>query len=125
MTELGVVFPQDEIGVDPSAVVAYAQAVEQLGFTHLVAADHVVGLDPTVHHQEAPFGRPDPYTLDNTFYEPLVLFGFLAVRTGLDFMTAVLGLTQRQPVVVAKQAATLDVLTGGRVRLGLGLGYLE
>ncbi len=116
---IGVVFPQTEIGADAGAVRAYAERVEELGFTHLLAYDHVVGADPTVH-----VGWNGPYDVHNTFHEPLVTFGYLAaVTTSLELVTGVVILPQRQTVLVAKQAAEVDLLSGGRLRLGVGLGW--
>jgi probable F420-dependent oxidoreductase len=115
---IGVVFPQTELGPDPGAVRAYAQAVTDLGFTHLLAYDHVVGADPDVHA-----GWNGPYDIDTTFHEPFVLFGFLAAITPIELVTGIIILPQRQTVLVAKQAAEVDVLTGGRFRLGVGVGW--
>jgi probable F420-dependent oxidoreductase len=118
---IGVVFPQTEISPDPVAVRDYAQAAEGLGYTHLLTYDHVIGADISV--------RPDwrgPYTMDTQFHEPFVLFGYLAgLTTHLEFVTGILILPQRQTVLVAKQAAEVDVLTGGRFRLGIGVGWNE
>lgn len=116
---IGVVFPQTEIGADAGAVRAYAQYVEGLGFTHLAVFDHVVGADPKIHT-----GWNGPYDVDSTFHEPLVTFGYLAaVTTSLELVSSVLILPQRQTVLVAKQAAEVDILSGGRLRLGVGLGW--
>lgn len=115
---IGVVFPQTELGGDPAVVRAYGQRVEELGFTHILAYDHVVGADPTVHH-----GWQGPYDIGSTFHEPLVMFGYLAAITSLELVTGVIILPQRQTVLVAKQAAEVDLLTGGRFRLGVGLGW--
>ena len=115
---IGVVFPQTELGGDPAAVRAYGQGVEQLGFTHILAYDHVVGADPTVHQ-----GWQGPYDIDTTFHEPFVVFGYLAAITSLELVTGVIILPQRQSVLVAKQVAEVDLLTGGRFRLGVGLGW--
>src|SRR5579875_1299411 len=118
---IGVVFPQTEITADPMAVRDYAQAAEQLGYAHLLAYDHVVGADTTQ--------RPDwrgPYTSRTLFHEPFVLFGYLAgITPRLEFVTGVIILPQRQPVLVAKQAAEVDVLSGGKFRLGVGVGWNE
>jgi probable F420-dependent oxidoreductase len=116
--KIGVVFPQTEIGPDAGAVRAYAQRVEELGFTHLLAYDHVVGADPAVHQ-----GWDGPYDVTTTFHEPLVLFGYLAALTSLELVTGIVILPQRQTALVAKQAAEVDLLTGGRFRLGVGLGW--
>jgi probable F420-dependent oxidoreductase len=116
---IGVVFPQTEIGGDVGAVRAYAEHVEGLEYTHLVAYDHVVGADPAVHA-----GWNGPYDLHTTFHEPLVMFGYLAaVTTSLELVTGIVILPQRQAVLVAKQAAEVDLLSGGRLRLGVGLGW--
>jgi probable F420-dependent oxidoreductase len=114
-----VVFPQTELGGDASAVRAYGQRVEVLGFSHLLAYDHVVGADPAVHA-----GWAGPYDVHTTFHEPLVMFGYLAaVTTTLELVTGVIILPQRQAVLVAKQAAEVDLLSEGRLRLGVGLGW--
>ncbi len=114
---LGVTFPQNEIGADPVAIRDYAQAAEALGYGHLIVYDHVLGADPT--------GRPNwqGYTYKDMFHEPFVLFGYLAALTQLELVTAVLVLPQRQTALVAKQATEVDVLTGGRLRLGVGVGW--
>jgi probable F420-dependent oxidoreductase len=113
-----VVFPQTEIGADPGAVRAYAQRVEELGFSHVLAYDHVLGADPVVHE-----GWAGPYDISTTFHEPMVLFGYLAGLTSLELVTGIIILPQRQTALVAKQAAEVDLLTGGRFRLGVGLGW--
>ncbi len=116
---LGVVFPQTEISDDPGIVREYAQAAEDLGYTHLLTYDHVIGADLT----ERPNWR-GPYTLDTQFHEPFVLFGYLAAITrALEFVTGVLILPQRQTVLVAKQSIEVNVLSGGRFRLGVGIGW--
>jgi probable F420-dependent oxidoreductase len=117
--KVGVVFPQVEIGLDPQAIKDYAQAVESLGYTHILAFDHVLGANP-----DRPGGWKGPYTYRHTFHEPLVLFGFLAAATRrVELVTGILILPQRQTALVAKQAATADVLSGGRLRLGVAVGW--
>jgi probable F420-dependent oxidoreductase len=116
--QIGVVFPQTELGGDPGAVRTYAQGAEQLGYRHLLVYDHVLGADPAVH---APWRGP--YDVNTTFHEPFVLFGFLAGITSLELVTGVIILPQRQTALVAKQAAEVDLLTGGRFRLGVGVGW--
>lgn len=116
--QVGVVFPQTELGGDVGAVRAYGQAADDLGFHHLLAYDHVVGADPEVH---APWNGP--YDLSTTFHEPLVLFGYLAAVTDLELVTGIVILPQRQTVLAAKQAAEVDLLTGGRFRFGVGIGW--
>ncbi len=115
---VGVVFPQTEIGADVGAVRAYAQRVEELGYRHVLAYDHVLGADPAVHR-----GWQGPYDLTTTFHEPFVLFGYLAGITSLELVTGIIILPQRQTALVAKQAAEVDLLSGGRFRLGIGLGW--
>jgi probable F420-dependent oxidoreductase len=115
---VGVVFPQTEIGGDRGAVRAYAEAVSELGYSHILAYDHIVGADPAVHE-----GWRGPYDIESTFHEPLVLFGYLAALTTLELVSGIVILPQRQTVLVAKQAAEVDLLSGGRFRLGVGLGW--
>ena len=119
--KIGVVFPQTEIGPDAGGVRAYTQAVEQMGYTHVLAYDHVIGANLA--------NRPDwkgPYSLETAFHEPFVLFSFMAGMTEkLEFATGIVILPQRQTVLVAKQAAALDVLSDGRFRMGIGIGWNE
>jgi probable F420-dependent oxidoreductase len=115
---IGVVFPQTELGGDAGAVRAYAQRAEELGFTHLLAYDHVVGADPAVHT-----GWDGPYDVHTTFHEPMVLYGYLAAVTSMELVTGIIILPQRQTALVAKQAAEVDLLTGGKFRLGVGIGW--
>jgi len=113
-----VTFPQSEIGADPKAIRDYAQAAEDLGYEHLLAYDHVLGADPS--NREGWRG----YTHDTMFHEPLTLFGYLAAITRrLELVTGVIVLPQRQTALVAKQAAEVDVLSRGRLRLGVGIGW--
>jgi probable F420-dependent oxidoreductase len=117
---VGVVFPQTESGTDLGAIREYLRAVEQLGYVHLVAYDHVLGADRA--------SRPDwkgPYDASSLFHEPFVFFGWLAAQTRLELAPAVIVLPQRQTALVAKQATCLDVLCGGRFRLGIGVGWNE
>lgn len=117
--EIGAVFPQTEIGNDPYAIRDFAQAAEGLGFSHLLLYDHVLGAD-----RDRPGGFSGPYDKDTPFHEPFVTMGFLASATAeLEFVTTVLILPQRQTALVAKQAAQVDVLSGGRLRLGIGTGW--
>ncbi len=122
---LGIVLPNNEIGSDPGALRAYAQAIEDQGYHHLVAYDHVVGADVRNRRDWRPlFDGPPGYTHEDAFHEPLVLFGFLAGATQrLELMTGVLVLGQRQTTLVAKQAAEVDVLCEGRLRFGVGIGW--
>lgn len=116
--QIGAVFPQTEIGPDPAVIRDWATAVEDLGYRHVLAYDHVLGADPSVHT-----GFSGPYDIDTTFHEPFVLFGYLAALTRLELVTGVIILPQRQTALVAKQAAQVDLLTGGRFRLGVGVGW--
>ncbi|HTG09931.1 MAG TPA: LLM class F420-dependent oxidoreductase [Candidatus Eisenbacteria bacterium] len=116
---IGVVFPQVEIGADPGAIRDYAQAVEAMGYTHILTFDHVLGANP-----DRPGGWKGPYTYRHAFHEPFVLFGFLAAATRrVELVTGILILPQRQTALVAKQAAAVDVLSAGRLRLGVGVGW--
>jgi len=116
--QIGVVFPQTEIGSAVADVRRYGTAVDALGYAHLRAYDHVLGADPEAH---APWNGP--YNVATTFHEPFVLFGYLAACTGLEMVTGVIILPQRQTALVAKQAAQVDLLTEGRFRLGVGIGW--
>ena len=117
--QLGAIFPQTELGSDPVAVRDFAQAAEGLGYQHLLVFDHVLGADAS---QRVQWQRP--YSHKDTFHEPFVLFGYLAAITErIQMTTGILILPQRQTALVAKQAAEVDVLTGGRLRLGVGIGW--
>lgn len=116
---IGVVFPQTEFPADPTAVRAYGQAVEALGYSHILAYDHVLGANP-----ERPGGWHGPYTYRDPFFSPFLLFSYLAGATeNLEFVSGVFILPQRETALFAKQAATLDVLCQGRLRLGIGTGW--
>jgi probable F420-dependent oxidoreductase len=118
--QIGAVFPQTEIGTtrDPGVIRAYAERVEALGYQHVLAYDHVLGADTSVHT-----GWRGPYDLRTPFREPFVLFGYLAAVTKVELVTGIIILPQRQTALVAKQAAEIDLLTGGRFRLGVGIGW--
>jgi probable F420-dependent oxidoreductase len=119
--KLGAVFPQTEIGDDPSAIRGYALGVERAGFDFLGAYDHVMGHRPADPQRWQEMG---PYTDAHPFHEVFVLFSHLAAITStLEFATEVLVLPLRQTVLVAKQAAELHLLSGGRLRLGIGVGW--
>jgi probable F420-dependent oxidoreductase len=115
---IGVVFPQTELGGDAGAVRAWAQRAGELGFTHVLAYDHVAGADPAVHT-----GWDGPYDVHTTFHEPMVLYGYLAAVTSMELVTGIIILPQRQTVLAAKQAAEVDLLTSGKFRLGVGIGW--
>ncbi|HYA99070.1 MAG TPA: LLM class F420-dependent oxidoreductase [Ktedonobacteraceae bacterium] len=115
--QLGVTFPQTEIGADPVVIRDYAQAIEGLGYKHLVVFDHVLGADPG--NRSGWRG----YTHRDVFHEPFVLFGYLAAFTQLEMVPAVIILPQRQTALVAKQAVEVNILTRGKLRLGVGVGW--
>lgn len=117
--KIGVVFPQIEFGADPGAIREYAQTAEGLGYSHILAYDHVLGANPN-----RPGGWQGPYTYRESFHEPFVLFSYMAaLTTRLEFVSGVLILPQRETALAAKQAAQLDVLSNGRFRLGVGIGW--
>jgi len=118
VVRIGVVFPQTEIGPDVASVRSYAVGVEQLGYRHLLAYDHVLGADPAVHRDWA-----GPYDIDTQFHEPFVVFGYIAACTSLELVTGITILPQRPTALVAKQAVEVDLLTRGRFRLGVGIGW--
>jgi probable F420-dependent oxidoreductase len=114
----GVIYPQTELPSDPDTVRAYVQQVEQLGYRHITIYDHVLGADPAVHA-----GWRGPYDVDTTFHEPLVFYGFLAALSELELVTGIVVAPQRQTALLAKQATEVDVLSQGRFRLGIGVGW--
>jgi len=115
--QIGVTFPQTEIGADPQAIRDYTQAVEAMGYQHILIYDHVLGANPA--------SRPgwSGYTHTEMFHEPFVLFGYMAALTKLELVTGVIILPQRQTALVAKQAAEIAALNGGKFRLGIGVGW--
>ena len=118
--QIGVVYPQTELRGDPEAVRQIGTGVEHLGFDHLLAYEHVLG---AVHGGRTP-PLTGPYTEHDPFHDPFVMFGYLAGLTQrINFATGVLVLPQRQTALVARQAADVDLLSGGRLRLGVGVGW--
>jgi probable F420-dependent oxidoreductase len=118
--KIGVVFPHQEIGDDPMVIRDWAQTAEGLGYSHITAYDHVLG---AVHEDRTP-KLMGPYTEEDAFHEPMVLFGFLAGCTSkIELTTGILILPQRQTSLVAKQVAEVDILSNGRMRLGVGTGW--
>ena len=116
---LHAVFPQTEIGPDPRDVASFAREVEAIGYDGIVAYDHVLGA-----HPDRPGGWHGPYTHETAFHEVFVLFGFMAaITTRVQLSPGVLILPQRQTALVAKQASAVDVLSNGRLRLGVGIGW--
>lgn len=117
--QIGAAFPQGSIHLDASAIRAYAEAVHDLGYRHILSFDHVLGADPEGHP-----GWDGPYSTANPFHEIFVLFGYLAAcAPDVELCSGVLVLPQRQTALVAKQAAEVDILTGGRLRLAIGTGW--
>jgi probable F420-dependent oxidoreductase len=118
--QIGVVYPQIELGGDPGAVRRIGRATEELGFDHLLAYDHLLG---AVHAGRTP-ALTGPYTERDPFHDPLVMFAYLSgITERISFATGILILPQRQTVLVARQAADVDLLSGGRLRLGVGIGW--
>jgi probable F420-dependent oxidoreductase len=118
--KIGVIYPQTELGGDPEAVAAFGKAAEELGYDYLAMFDHVAG---AVHEGREPklWG---PYTEKDPFHDPLVSFGYLAGLTQrIELVTGVLVLPQRQTLLVARQAADVDLFSKGRLRLGVGVGW--
>lgn len=117
--KIGAVFPQTEIGHEPDEVATFGRAAEELGFDYITTYEHVLGANPASRP-----GWQGAYDVDSRFLEPFVLLSHLAaVTTHIGLSTGVLVLPQRQAALVAKQAASLDVLSGGRLRLGVGVGW--
>jgi probable F420-dependent oxidoreductase len=117
---IGIVYPQTELRGDPVAVGRIGRAVEDLGFDYLLAYDHVLG---AVHADRTP-ALTGPYTENDPFHDPFVMFGYLAgITERIEFTTGILILPQRQTALVARQAADVDLLSSGRLRLGVGIGW--
>jgi probable F420-dependent oxidoreductase len=122
IVKVGAIFPQTEISTDLGAIHAFVQAVEEVGYDNIFIADHVLGADPEFH-QHPSLGR---YSYKSVVHEPLTLMAYLAAITSrIRLSTGILILPQRQTALVAKQAAEIDVLSGGRMRLGIGVGWNE
>jgi probable F420-dependent oxidoreductase len=118
--QIGVVYPQIELRGDPDAVRRIGKGAEDLGFDHVLAYDHVLG---AVHAGRTP-PLTGPYTENDPFHDPLVMFAYLAgITERIGLTTGVLILPQRQTTLVARQAADVDLLSGGRLRLGVGIGW--
>ena len=118
--QFGVVFPQTEIGADPGAVREYVQAAEGMGYSYIFIADHVLGADPA-HHEHVVGSY---YTHHSVIHETFTTLGFIsAITKNVDLITGILILPQRQTALVAKQAAEIDLLSGGRLKLGIGVGW--
>ena len=115
----GAVFPQTESGTDVAAIRGYLQALETMGCDYLLCFDHVLG-----HKPPDPATWPGPYTNRHSFHEILTFFAWAAAVTErIELFTGIVILPQRQATLVAKQAAEIDLLSGGRLRLGIGIGW--
>ena len=118
--KVGAIFPQTECGTDVGAIGEFVRAVEAMGFDHLFVADYVLGADPRFHSHPSLVA----YSHESVVHESLTLMAYLAAITNrITLATGILILPQRQTVLVAKQAAQIDVLSGGRLRLGIGVGW--
>ncbi len=117
--KIGIIYPQTELHGDPHAIRRIGLATESLGYDHLLTYDHVLG---ATHDREPKL--TGPYTEKQPFHDPFVMFGYLAgITQRIEFVTGILILPQRQTVLVARQAADLDLLSGERFRLGVGIGW--
>lgn len=116
--QIGVVYPQTELPTDVDSVRLFVERVERLGYRHILSYDHVLGADPAVHTN-----WNGPYDIDTTFHEPFVLYGFIAAISSLELVTGIIVAPQRQTALLAKQATEVDILSGGRLRLGMGIGW--
>ena len=120
LMDIGVAYPQIELRGDPAAVGEFGRAVEQLGFDHILAYDHVLG---AVHADRTP-QLTGPYTEQDPFHDPFVMFAYLTgITERIHFTTGILILPQRPTALVARQATDVDLLSGGRLRLGVGIGW--
>ena len=119
--KIGAVFPQTEAGTDINAITEYIKEVESLGFDHVLAFDHVLGANASSRAD-----WPWPYQHTDSFYEPITFYSYVAgITNDLELATGVIILPQRQTALFAKQAATLDLLSQGRLRIGIGTGWNE
>ena len=118
--KIGVSFPTTRIGHDSGAVREFVQTAEDLGYSHIRILDHVVGANPDKHPEVPEFY----YTYESVIREPFTLMAYISGFTErIELVTGIIILPQRQTVLVAKQAAEVDVLSGGRLRLGIGVGW--
>ena len=118
---IGVLLPHRApgFGSDIGAIAEFTQAAEALGYHHIRMGEHVLGANPSSRP-----GWKSPFNYKDLFHDPFVLFAYLAALTKtLEFATSILILPQRQTAVVAKQASELDLVSGGRLRLGIGVGW--
>jgi len=125
MWKLGTNLPEHLIGKDPGALAEFLGALEELGYGYVTVGDHVLGADLSVRPEWRPFqGKPPLYDHRMPWHEPLVLYGYLAAQTRtLELSTGILVSPQRQAALLAKQAAEVDVLTGGRLRFVFSAGW--
>jgi probable F420-dependent oxidoreductase len=121
MEQIGCALPNQEVGTDTAALRAFLQGIQEIGYQHLVMPDHVTAGDPAVHTQ-----GDLPFSVKSIIHEPLTLSAYIAaVAPGLELVPCVILLPQRQAALVAKQAAEVDVLSGGKLRLGIGVGRIR
>lgn len=126
---VGIIFPADEVHASTSEIVNWARSAESAGYKHLAVPDHVLAADPALEqagwdaqwpgHREG----ASAYTTDQQFREPLILLAYLAGQVTVELVTGLLVLPQRQTALVAKQAAEIDRLSEGRLRLAVGVGW--
>ena len=117
--QYGAFFPTRDMPADRTAIRDWAQAAEALGFDYIEVSDHVLGAD-----RNAIPGFEGPYDADDSFHETFTTIAYMAAITEkVGFASGVLILPQRQTALVAKQAAQVDILCGGRLRLGVGVGW--
>ena len=117
--QLGAFFPTRDMPADPLAIRDWAQAAEAIGFDFLEVSDHVLGADRAALPQFS-----GPYDVDDAFHETFVTLAYIAgVTRNVALASGVLILPQRQTALVAKQAAQVDIVSGGRLRLGIGVGW--
>ena len=114
---LNAMFPTRDVGADPAKIRDWAQAAEDLGYAYIEVPDHVFGA-------AAREGWTPLYNERDPFHETLVMLGFLAAVTSrIRLSSGILIAPQRQTGLIAKQAAEVDLLSGGRLRLGIGVGW--
>jgi len=118
--KIGIIYPQVELGGNPQAVREFALAAEERGYEHFLAYDHVAGASHANRDPEL----TGPYTEKDMFHDPLVMFAYLAgITKTIRFVSGVMILPQRQTLLVARQAADVDLFSGERLTLGIGIGW--
>jgi probable F420-dependent oxidoreductase len=123
MLKIGAVYPQVELDGDPAALDSFARTIEEMGFDHMLIYDHVIGAQPGFE-RDPPLWEHGPYNSTHPFHEPMTALAYIAgITRRLDLITGILILPQRQTILVAKQATEIDLLSGGRLHLGVGTGW--